>query len=240
MPTAACAACFGRENLLAESLWRTSVEAGAASPAQPHRVAMRITLRKPEKLWSLGAPCRYGKGEDVSSHQPQHERHVNTPSYVLVSRVRMTDTGGQWSFVVHPANGDEPFEAADFEPGATRERLELLAIVRALEALEQPSHVTLCCESPHLFRRIGQGLDEWRDAGWQWEAFGEMVSIANADLWRRVDRAIRIHKVECRRTPPAFRQPFAGVNERLQNPLKRPSPATLPRVNLHRQLAATA
>lgn len=177
---------------------------------------------------------------------------MNTPSFVLVSRVRMTDDRGQWSFVVHPCDGGEPLEADDFEPGATRERLELLAIVRALEALEQPSHVTLCCESPHLFRRIAAGLDEWREAGWQWEAFGEMVPIANADLWRRVDRAIRIHKVECRRTPPAFREPFAGVNGRHQesmgqgvSPRSAPQSEILARMRtgvpaMHRRLAATA
>jgi hypothetical protein len=71
-------------------------------------------------------------------------------------------------------------------------------VVRGLEALEQPSRVTLVTPSKYVNRGITYGLPEWRSTGWQWEHFGEMVPVKNRDLWQRVDRALDIHRVECR------------------------------------------
>ena len=42
------------------------------------------------------------------------------------------------------------------------------------------------------------GLAEWRANDWQWERFGQMVAIRDGDLWRRLDRALAFHQVECR------------------------------------------
>jgi hypothetical protein len=41
-------------------------------------------------------------------------------------------------------------------------------------------------------------LEQWRENNWQWESYGEMTPIRNRDLWRRIDRAMRYHKVDCR------------------------------------------
>ncbi len=105
---------------------------------------------------------------------------------------------GAWRFVLQ-ADGDgaEPLEACAAEANASRERLELLAAVRGLEALDQPSQVTLRTTSWALHRRLQHGLDEWRENRWQWEHFGRMAPVKNADLWRRIDRAMRIHDIRC-------------------------------------------
>jgi ribonuclease HI len=105
---------------------------------------------------------------------------------------------GQWRFVLQSLDGSEQLEAADAEPGALGERLELLAVVRGLEALEQPSRVTLVTPSRYVNRGLAYGLQEWRASGWQWEHYGEMVPVKNRDLWQRVDRALGFHQLECR------------------------------------------
>ena len=99
---------------------------------------------------------------------------------------------------MQPVDGGEQFEAADAEPAAQGERLELLAVVRGLEALEQPSRVTLVTPSKYVHRGLTYGLAEWRTQDWQWEHFGEMVPVKNRDLWQRIDRALRFHDLECR------------------------------------------
>lgn len=104
----------------------------------------------------------------------------------------------QWRFVLEGANGARRFEAADEEPEMDQSRVELLAVVRGLEALAQPSQVTLVTPSRYVNRGLRFGLDPWREAGWRWERFGEMIPIRNEDLWRRLDRALRIHRVEFR------------------------------------------
>jgi ribonuclease HI len=105
---------------------------------------------------------------------------------------------GRWRFVLRSPEGPTALEAADEEPEASVERLELLAIVRGLEALEQPSRVTLMSGSRHLRRGLQLGLPQWRESDWQWERYGRMTPVKNGDLWRRLDRLIEIHAVECR------------------------------------------
>jgi len=127
---------------------------------------------------------------------------VPPPHYLLFSQahsspVSGSGSGGRWHFVLQSLAGETELEAADIE-SAPADRLELLAVVRGLEALEQPSRVTLVTPSKYVNRGITYGLPEWRSTGWQWEHFGEMVPVKNRDLWQRVDRALDIHRVECR------------------------------------------
>ena len=68
-----------------------------------------------------------------------------------------------------------------------------------MEALDQPSRVTLVTPSRYVSRGLHFGLEEWRSADWCWERDGQMVPIKNADLWQRVDRAMNIHQVDYRR-----------------------------------------
>jgi ribonuclease HI len=123
---------------------------------------------------------------------------VATPHFLLFSESCRKSAHGQWRFVLQSIDGAQQFEAADQEPDARGERLELLAVVRGLEALEQPSRVTLVTPSTYVQRGIKYGLAEWRGQDWQWEHFGEMVPVKNRDLWQRVDRALGFHQLECR------------------------------------------
>jgi len=103
----------------------------------------------------------------------------------------------RWRFVLRDAGGDTSLEAADEEDEASPRRLELLAVVRGLEALEQPSRVTLMSASRHLRRGLQFGLREWRENEWQWERYGRMAPVKDRDLWQRLDRLVQIHSVEC-------------------------------------------
>jgi hypothetical protein len=89
-------------------------------------------------------------------------------------------------------------EAADEEAETSPERLELLAIIRALEALDQPSRVTLVSASRSVQRGLKFGLSQWRENDWLWERYGRMTPVKHEDLWRRLDRLLDIHAVDCR------------------------------------------
>lgn len=107
-------------------------------------------------------------------------------------------SGGRWHFALESINGRAIMEASDAEPGVRAERLELLAVVRGLEALDQPSRVTLVTSSRRVSRGFRFGLEQWRHNRWRWERDGRWVPIKNRDLWQRVDRALQFHSVECR------------------------------------------
>ncbi len=122
---------------------------------------------------------------------------VATPHYLLFSQASHTRGVGHWQFVLRSADGSEQIQAADVEPDAHGQRLELLTVVRALESLDQPSHVTLMGCSKYVLNGMQYGLPEWQANGWRWECFGQMVPVKNFDLWQRLERALRFHRVEC-------------------------------------------
>jgi ribonuclease HI len=120
------------------------------------------------------------------------------PRYFLFSGSKEGTDTGHWQFILRHADGSQRLVAEDVEPGVCGERLELLTIVRGLEALDQPSRVTLMTSSSYVREGIRRGLLEWRKNGWRWECFGQMVPVKNLDLWQRVDRAMKFHQVDCR------------------------------------------
>jgi ribonuclease HI len=121
----------------------------------------------------------------------------STPHYLLLSEANRNDGLGHWRFVLRAADDSTCFEAADVEPDIWGERLDLLTVVRALESLDQPSLVTLIKCSRYVEQGIQFGMAEWRESGWRWEAFGQMVPVRDADLWQRMDRILQFHQVEC-------------------------------------------
>jgi len=129
-----------------------------------------------------------------------------SPHFVLMSGSTRTSggltnrsTAGRWRFVLKSVENGHELVVEEREPDVRGERLELLAVVRGLEALGQPSRVTLLTGSRYVSRGLTDGLENWRENGWQWERFGQWVPVRDGDLWRRVDRALKFHAVECRR-----------------------------------------
>lgn len=124
------------------------------------------------------------------------------PHFLLYSDVGALDRENPdlrvWRFILHSEDGSERLEAADFEPNVSRSRLELLSVIRGLEALDQPSRVTLVTSSRYVGAGLHHGLELWRQTNYQWDEFGVLTPIKNEDLWRRLDHALQYHELDCR------------------------------------------
>ena len=99
--------------------------------------------------------------------------------------------------VLKVVGGEIELDITDIEPGVRGERLELLTVVRGLEALDQPSCVTIVTASRYVRNGIELGLPQWRQKGWMWESFGRLEQVKHADLWQRLDRAASVHEIRC-------------------------------------------
>ncbi len=132
---------------------------------------------------------------------------ASKPQYILFSSSDRVQ--GTWRFSICSPTGTPILEVSDREPEAQGDRLDLLPVVLGLEALEQPSKITLWTPSRYVQEGLRFGLAEWRANGWLWEFFGEMTPVKNRDLWQRIERAMRFHQVECRflRIDPPHRIP---------------------------------
>lgn len=126
----------------------------------------------------------------------------SAPHYLLITEAKTVQTpyerSGKWRFVLEQMGFEARVEVADVEPDVVGERLELLVVVRGLEALEQPSRVTLITSSRYVGRGIRRWMRQWKANDWRWERFGTMSPVRHNDLWRRVDQAMSIHRVDCR------------------------------------------
>ena len=126
-------------------------------------------------------------------------RLTDAPRFLVLtqSEWRPRDTG-YWRFRVEPVEGQGTFEAAGEEADCSRDRLDLWAVVRGLESLNQPSHLTLITASSYVSRGFRFGLPEWRERDWCWESYGRWTEIRDADLWRRIDGAFEAHSLPVR------------------------------------------
>ena len=124
------------------------------------------------------------------------------PHYLLLTQAQSNpdsvSQGGVWRFVLEQVGSSNRIEVSEEEPGVWGERLQLLAVVRGLEALEQPSRVTLITPSRFVGNGIRRGISEWRKNGWKWERFGRFAPVKHSELWKRVDQALQYHQINCR------------------------------------------
>jgi ribonuclease HI len=97
---------------------------------------------------------------------------------------------GGWGVVLR-WNGTEK-ELHGGDPRATNNRMELMAAIQALEALNRPSRVQLHTDSTYLLNGITKWIAAWQRNGWRTSA---RKPVKNEDLWRRLIEAMNGHEV---------------------------------------------
>jgi ribonuclease HI len=79
------------------------------------------------------------------------------------------------------------------EPHTTNNRMELTAVIRALEALRRQCHVKLHTDSRYVQQGITAWIHDWKKHGWKTAA---KKPVKNADLWRQLDTLAQRHEIE--------------------------------------------
>ncbi|GHV29653.1 ribonuclease H [Clostridia bacterium] len=80
------------------------------------------------------------------------------------------------------------------EAETTNNRMELTAVLVALEALKQPCEVTLYSDSKYVVDATQKGwLEIWQKNGWR---KSDKKPVLNLDLWERLPRLLAMHKVK--------------------------------------------
>ncbi len=98
---------------------------------------------------------------------------------------------GGWGVLLQ-AKGVEK-ELFGGEPGTTNNRMELTAVIRALEALRRRCRVRLYTDSQYVQRGITAWIHDWKRRGWR---TADRKPVKNEDLWRRLDDLARGHDIE--------------------------------------------
>ncbi|HEU4921579.1 MAG TPA: ribonuclease HI [Burkholderiales bacterium] len=81
------------------------------------------------------------------------------------------------------------------EAATTNNRMELMAAIRALEALKRRCRVRLYTDSLYVMKGISAWIGDWKRRGWR---TADKKPVKNEDLWRRLDELAAKHDIEWR------------------------------------------
>ncbi len=98
--------------------------------------------------------------------------------------------GGWGAILIY---GEHRKEMSGGEPETTNNRMELLAAIRALEALKRPSSIALYTDSSYVKDGISKWIHGWKQNGWKTAA---KKPVKNAELWQQLDELRSRHEVE--------------------------------------------
>lgn len=79
------------------------------------------------------------------------------------------------------------------EPETTNNRMELMAVIQALESLNRECMVKVTSDSQYVLKGINEWMENWKKRGWKTAA---KKPVKNVDLWQRLDKAREIHEIE--------------------------------------------
>jgi ribonuclease HI len=79
------------------------------------------------------------------------------------------------------------------EAQTTNNRMELTAVIRALEALKRRSKVRLYTDSLYVQKGISSWIHDWKRRGWR---TADKKPVKNVDLWQQLDELASRHEVE--------------------------------------------
>ncbi len=102
---------------------------------------------------------------------------------------------GGWGVVLQAFRQDRLIREKELcggEARTTNNRMELLAAISALEALNSRSRIRLVTDSRYLVDGIGNWIGNWKARGWKTAGGGK---VKNVDLWARLDAVRQEHDV---------------------------------------------
>ena len=91
--------------------------------------------------------------------------------------------------------GDQEKELFGGETPTTNNRMELMGVISALEALKRPCRVVIHTDSQYVQKGISEWIHGWKARGWKTAA---KEPVKNAELWKELDEAQLRHRVEWR------------------------------------------
>ena len=86
-------------------------------------------------------------------------------------------------------------ELSGGERETTNNRMEMMAVIQALETLKRSCEVVIHTDSTYVMKGMTEWLAGWKSRGWK---TASKQPVKNVDLWERLDEAVGKHQVEWR------------------------------------------
>ncbi len=79
------------------------------------------------------------------------------------------------------------------EAATTNNRMELTAVIRALEAMKRPVRARIHTDSQYVQKGISEWIHGWKRNGWK---TSDRKPVKNADLWQELDALAGRHRID--------------------------------------------
>ena len=79
------------------------------------------------------------------------------------------------------------------EPHTTNNRMELTAVIRAIEALKRRCRIRVYTDSQYVQKGISEWISAWKRRGWR---TADKKPVKNVDLWQQLDALVGTHDIE--------------------------------------------
>jgi len=99
---------------------------------------------------------------------------------------------GGWAYILRNPSSGREVEQVGGARETTNNRMELTAVIRALEALKRRSRVRLISDSEYVLKGLTEWLPGWKRKNWK-TAGGKPVK--NKDLWQALEEAAARHDI---------------------------------------------
>lgn len=89
--------------------------------------------------------------------------------------------------------GDKEKEISGFKGMTTNNRMELTAVISALESLKKPCRVRVTTDSNYIVKGMTEWIGGWIKNNWR---NSQKKDVLNRDLWERLLKAATPHEIE--------------------------------------------
>ena len=98
---------------------------------------------------------------------------------------------GGWGSVLLYNGHRREMSGGDAE--TTNNRMEMMAVIQALESLKRPCSVMIYTDSVYVMKGITEWIVQWKKRNWKTAA---KKPVKNVELWQRLEQAIQPHEVK--------------------------------------------
>ena len=89
--------------------------------------------------------------------------------------------------------GDNERELCGGEHETTNNRMELMAVIEGLSALQRPCEVKVTSDSTYVLKGIQEWMPNWKKRGWK---TASKKPVKNVDLWQQLDQLVELHSID--------------------------------------------
>jgi ribonuclease HI len=98
---------------------------------------------------------------------------------------------GGWGAFLHYNGHEKAICGGEVE--TTNNRMELTAVIRALETIKRPSKIKIYTDSVYVQKGMTEWIFGWKQKGWR---TADKKPVKNEDLWRVLDVLAQSHQIE--------------------------------------------